>query len=212
MLIPCPTCGKISPNDIQLYSEKLRKQNFALSPILPTCKRCGAEVEISHTCTNGTIIVLNGTCGSGKSTLAEILNEQDYLAIDGDCVLQVLKHKTGRAQIHFQEQAVFDEIAHQIDILSLFGDKFVLAHVIMPDDMNKYIEIFRARNLHHRFILLQPTYETAVARCQTRTCHTSITPEEWIKHFYDALVFTNGVEIIDNTHMTALQTVAHILN
>ena len=45
-------------------------------PILPTCSHCGEEVETTHRCNGGTIIVLNGTCGSGKSTIAEILAEK----------------------------------------------------------------------------------------------------------------------------------------
>jgi len=210
-MITCPNCGKLLENDIQIYSQALRKQQFDHTPILPTCKKCIAVVEISYRCDGGNIIVLNGTCGSGKSTVAEVLAKKGFLAIDGDCVRQVVKHKSNKEQVHFQEQDVFDEIAHEIDILSMFGSNFVLAHVLMPEDMEKYIEIFNARNLKYHFFLLKPSYQTAVERCNTRTCHTSITPEYWIKHFYDALVFDSSVKIVDNTSMTAKQTADYIL-
>jgi len=210
-MITCPNCGELSKDDIWIYNQTLRKQRFDHTPVLPTCKKCTVEVEISCRCRGGNIIVLNGTCGSGKSTVAEVLAKRGFLAIDGDCVLQVAKHKSQQAQVHFQSQDVFDEIAKEIDILSIFGGNFVLAHVLMPEDMEKYIEIFKARNLNYHFFLLKPSYQTAVARCNTRPCHTSITPEYWIKHFYDALVFDSTVDIVDNTNQTAEQTADCIL-
>lgn len=209
-MITCPNCGEILKDDVQIYNENLRKQNINISPVIPICKICGAEVTISHTCNNGKIIVINGTCGSGKSTVAEILKDNGYLAIDGDCAIQAVRHKKGIKQYEWNE--LISEITSEIDILSLFGDDIVLSHVVLPEDLEKYIEIFKSRNLKYKFILLKPTYQTAVERCRTRTCHASITPEVWIKHFYDILVFDNDrIDILDNTNLTAHETVEAIL-
>ena len=190
----------------------MRKQNFDHSPILPTCKKCNSEISILNRCSGGNIVVINGTCGSGKSTIAELLSKRNFYVIDGDCVLQVVKHKTNRERVDFQEKFVFDEIAHEIDILSMFGNNLVLSHILMPEDMDRYIEIFEKRNLKYLFFLLKPNYQTVVERCRTRTCHRTITPEQWIKHFYDALSFGKGVEVIDNTNITASETADYILS
>jgi len=209
-MITCPNCGKIMKEDMQIYNDNLRKQNINISPVLPICRLCGAEVAVSHTCSAGKIIVINGTCGSGKSTIAEILQDKGYLAIDGDCVIQSVRHKKGIKQYEWNE--LISEIAYEIDILSLFGESIVLSHVVLPEDLEKFIEIFEARNLKYKFILLKPEYQTAVVRCKTRTCHTNITPEMWIKHFYDILEFDNDkIDIVDNTNMTAQETAEVIL-
>jgi predicted ABC-type ATPase len=212
-MVDCPNCGALSLEEIFLHNLKLRKQNFEHSPILPTCKKCGAEVFVSCKCEGGKIFVLNGTCGSGKSTVAEILAEKNFFAIDGDCVLQVVKHKNGGAKVDFREPTVFDEIAKQIDILSMFGENFVLSHVIMPEDLQKLIEIFRARNLEYHFFLLKPEFQTAVERCAKRICHgnPSVTPTEWVKYFHDILIFDKSFKIVDNTKMSAEQTADYIL-
>jgi predicted ABC-type ATPase len=180
-----------------------------MSPVLPTCVHCGKEVEIVHKCNGGNIIVLNGTCGSGKSTIAEILLKKGFLVIDGDCVIQTAKHKKGVEQVNFSEMA--DETAVEIDILSIFGDDFVLATVILPEDLDKYIEIFQSRNLEYRLFLLKPDYRTAVQRCQSRTCHGSVTPEYWIRHFYEKLSFNDRVIVVDNTSLTPEEAVAYVL-
>jgi chloramphenicol 3-O-phosphotransferase len=170
---------------------------------------CGAEVNISHQCNGGSIVVINGTSGSGKSTIAEVLIDKGFLAIDGDCVIQTVRHKTGKKQYEWGE--LIDEIAREIDLLSLFGENIVLSHVILPEDLVKYIEIFESRNMQYKFFLLKPDYQTAVERCQTRTCHTSVTPEYWIKHFYDLLVFDDRVLNVDNTNMKPEETANYIL-
>lgn len=41
-MITCPNCGSLTKDDIQVYNENLRKQNFRMLPVLPTCKRCSA--------------------------------------------------------------------------------------------------------------------------------------------------------------------------
>lgn len=208
-MIICPNCGEIAKENVRIYDDSLKKQNIGILPVNPTCRLCGAQVVISHTAKENNIIVLNGTCGSGKTTVAEWFADKGWLAIDGDCAIQSLRHKTGQKKYEWNELIV--EIAHEIDILSSFGKNIVLSHVVLPEDFEKYIKMFRTRNLKYKFVLLKPEYQTAVKRCQTRTCHENITPEQWIKHFYDLLVFDEGFEILDNTNMTAEETAEYIL-
>lgn len=208
IMITCPKCGLIPKNDIQIYNENLRMQSFSMSPILPACKHCASDIYISHRCNGGNIIVLTGTCGSGKSTVAELLSGKGFLAIDGDCVIQSVRYKKGRKQYEWDE--LINEIACEIDILSLFTNNMVLSHVILPEDLDKYIDIFKARNMKCSFFLLKPAYETAVERCMTRTCHASITPEYWIRHFYDLLSYDERVFVVDNTNMTPDETTEYI--
>ena len=208
-MITCPNCGEITKDDIQIYNENLRKQSFNMSPILPSCKHCKTDVVVKSKCNGGNIIIINGTSGSGKSTIAEILSEKGFLAIDGDCAIQAVRHKKGTKQYEWDE--LISEIVFEIDVLSLFGKNIVISHVVLPEDLNKYIDIFESRNMKYKFFLLKPEYQTAVERCQTRTCHTSITPEYWIKHFYDSLNFDDRVIVVDNTNMTAEETAEYIL-
>lgn len=205
----CQNCGEILKDDINIYDERLKKQNISISPILPRCKFCDAEILISNTARRCTIIVLNGTCGSGKTTIAEMLVSKGYLAIDGDCVIQTVRHKNKRKEYEWNE--LIEEIANQIDVLALFGSNIVISHVILPEDLDRYIEIFESRNLQYKFILLKPEYQTAVERCQKRTCHATVTPEQWIKHFYDLLEFDDRITVVDNTLLTAEETVEYIL-
>lgn len=208
-MITCPNCGEITKDDVKLYDESLKKQNIDILPVNPTCKLCSAEVAISHVCDGGNIIVLNGTCGSGKTTVAELLANKEFLAIDGDCVIQTLRYKKGKKQYEWSE--LIEEIACEIDILSLFCENLVLSHVVLLEDFEKFIEMFKSRNLQYKFILLKPEYQIAVERCQTRTCHETVTPEQWIKHFYDVLVFDDRFDIVDNTNMTPQETAECIM-
>lgn len=208
-MIHCPNCGEINKTDMQIYNENLRSQNILITPILPTCNFCGNEVTISHTCQGGNIIVLNGTCGSGKTSIAEQLQNDAFLAIDGDCVIQTVRYKKGTKQYECSE--LLAEIAYEIDVLSLFSKNIVLAHIILPDDMKKYKQLFISRNLKYKFVLLKPEYQAAVERCQTRTCHQSITPELWIKHFYDLLVFDDAYYVLNNTNTTIVDCAKNIL-
>lgn len=116
------------------------------------------------------------------------------MVIDGDCAIQSLRYKKGTKKYEWNE--LIDEIAHEIDILSLFGENIVLSHVVLPEDLTKYIEIFETRNIKYKFFLLKPEYQSAVKRCQTRTCHDSVTPEVWIKHFYDNLIFDDEAALL----------------
>jgi hypothetical protein len=71
--------------------------------------------------------------------------------------------------------------------------------------------MLKTKNLKYKFILLKPSFQAALARCQTRTCHKSITPEYWINYFYDLLQYDDEVEIVDNTNMTAEETAEYII-
>ena len=205
----CRNCGELPGNDVRIYNDALRKQNIRISPVMPTCVRCGAEVEITHRCTSGKIVILNGTCGSGKTSVAEFFQDKGYLAIDGDCAIQTLRHKKKTKQYAWQE--LIDEIALEIDILTCLNPHIVLSHVVLPEDMESYRRILASRGLQYKFVLLKPDYQAAVARCQSRKSHDSITPENWIRHFYDLLVFDAGqVDVLDNTGQTIAETAAAI--
>jgi gluconate kinase len=208
-MIKCPNCGNLTKEQIELYNQNLRKQNFTHIPILPTCKFCHSVVEISHKCLRGNVIVLTGTCGSGKSTVAEILVQKGFLAIDGDCAIQSAKFKRNGESVDYRE--ALNEISYEIDVLSMFSQNLVLAVVVHPDDVQKYKEMLKTKNLKYKFILLKPSFQAALARCQTRTCHKSITPEYWINYFYDLLQYDDEVEIVDNTNMTAEETAEYII-
>jgi len=214
----CPNCGELRSEDISVYNAALRKQNIAVSPVYPTCKRCQALVSVEKSYRGGAVIVLNGTCGSGKSTVAEALTAQyGYFAIDGDCATQALKQKLDpqdpsfRAKVEFNSAEMLDEIAFEIDCLRLLGDKIVLAHIVLPQDIDRFIHIFRARGLAYSFCLLQPSYEVAVARCQTRTCHQTITPESYVRYYDEKLRNAPGFTMIDNSALSLDETVQAVL-
>lgn len=139
------------------------------------------------------------------------MQNKGYLAIDGDCAIQSIRHRKGIK--HYEWNELIQEIAQEIDILSLFGNKFVISHIVLPEDLEKYIELFKSRNLKYKLVLLKPELENAIERCQMRTCHENITPKKWIKHFHDTLVFVGDEFVtIDNTCLTEDETVDIILN
>ena len=209
----CPLCGELEPLAVEPYHDALRKQTFGISPVLPTCKLCRSEIAVYGRCGGGDLILLNGTCGSGKSTVAEALAAHyGFLVIDGDCAMQSAKHRRGGRKVEFNSAEMLEEIGREIDLLSLYGKKMVLSHIVLPEDVDSYQKIFDERNLRYCFVLLKPEYDAAVQRCQTRTCHNNITPEFWVRHFYDALRFADGQVItIDNTELSAEQTAAAAL-
>ena len=216
--VVCPVCGEVKSSDITLYDIELRKQNFDISPIHPTCNLCKSTVSINKKCCGGEIIILNGTCGSGKSTIAiELMKHYGYYAIDGDCVNQSVKRKIGtqapdwRSKVEFNSDETLSEIAAEIDYISLFSSKIVLSMIILPQDIYRYISIFNERNLDYNFYLLKPVYEEAVVRCQSRTCHKTITPENYIKYYYDKLVFSEGITVVDNSSLSIDETIQKIL-
>jgi gluconate kinase len=211
-VITCPQCGNVTMQDVEIYNTGIKKQDFNILPVLPTCKTCNSEIEIRYACDGENIIVLNGTCGSGKSTVAsELMKNHGYYAIDGDCAMQSIKHKLGISKVEFNSHEMFDEIAREIDILSAYSRNIVLSQVILPEDIKQYKRIFSERKMSYHFFLLKPDYDVAVSRCNTRTCHKSITPEYWIKYFYDKLTFTGDVIVIDNTDLSVRQTIDRIL-
>lgn len=180
-MIRCPNCGEIAKEQVELYDASLRRQNFAHTPIYPTCRSCHAPLQLSHRCSGGEIIVLTGTCGSGKSTVAELLARRGFWAIDGDCALQAARHRQGGEKLDYRQ--ITDEVARELDWLSMYTDRFVLATVIHPEDLLQYKALLEARRLRYRLYLLRPEYAAALQRCQTRTCHKSVTPEYWIDYF-----------------------------
>lgn len=210
-MIICPNCGELTKEQIHVFNKNIRKQDFGLLPVLPTCRSCNSEVEIQHFCWEGNIIILNGTCGSGKSTIAEYMIKKGFKAIDGDCAMQAIKHKRNVKTVNFRDTEVIEEIAYDIDILSLYSRNLVLAAIIMPEDLDKYITMLESRNLNYRFVLLKPDYQTVLERCLSRTCHANVTPEYWIRYFYDLLVFDNRVDVLDNAGMTIEETAECIL-
>ncbi len=216
----CPKCGHVHSNNIKIYNERLRKQNFIISPILPTCLSCGSEVTLIKQPVLGNgckVIMLTGTCGSGKSSTAEILMKiYGFDVIDGDCVMQVVKHKFGVNKVEYNEPAMYREIEYQIDILLALKKDIVISNVVTLQDLQVYRNIFKQRNICYQVFLLQPRYASAIARTQTRTCHKSITPEEWVKYFYDELsLFQNkyneDVIILDNSDYTVEESADKIL-
>ena len=210
-MILCPNCGVLPKEAVQLYRDDLKKQNIRISPILPTCARCNSEVQIPYSDTSGHIIVLNGTCGSGKTSVAEYFQDNGYFAIDGDCAIQSLRHKKGAKQYEWNE--LINEIASEIGLLTYFTKDIVLSHVILPEDVERYISVFASYGLQYKLVVLRPDYQAAVERCQNRTAHENVTPEIWIKHFYDILIFDEtGVDIIDNTNQSIEETATQIDN
>lgn len=210
----CPVCGDIAPSAVEIYMKKLRKQAFAMSPIVPTCKKCSSEIEVIHTPEGTELLILNGTCGSGKSALAEALMLQHgYAAIDGDCVLQAAKHKRNGEKIAYNSDEALNEITREISVLAAFGDKIILSHIILSEDWPRYIALFTKLKLQFRHILLKPDIDTAIDRCTTRTCHQSVTPEYWIRYFHDRLNYKDrsDVTVIDNKALTVAETVNQIL-
>lgn len=204
----CPVCGRLKIWQVCLYDESLKKQQFSLLPVNPRCRKCGAEVEIRPGGRGGRITVLTGTCGSGKSSVAEAFARRGCLVIDGDCAIQTLRHRTGVKK--YAWDALIEEICREIGIVSVFGREIVLSHIIMPEDLPRYLQCFRNLGLACRLILLKPAYDCAVERCRTRTCHTSVTPEEWIRYYYERLVFDQYVHVIDNAGMSVEETVQEI--
>jgi len=212
--IICPVCGELDKSSVEIYNLNLRKQNFALSPILPTCKQCSSEIEIKNPPEGARLIILNGTCGSGKSTIAkEIMKRYGYAVIDGDCMLQVLRYKLGVKKVDYNSDDALDEIGREIDILAALGYMIVLSHIFLPDDWCRYEAIFSKRKLKYRHFLVKPNIDTVISRCNTRTCHKNVTPEYWIRYFHERLLFSENtdISIIDNTDLSIDETVMRIM-
>lgn len=207
--IRCPACGLLDLSLVQVYQESLRRQTFRLLPVLPTCRQCGQAVAVTFARQEGLrALLLNGTCGSGKSSVAEALMElHGFAAIDGDCAMQVVRHKQGVRKVH--EEALFAEILLEARLFMSLGQDVVIAHVVMPADLPRYREALAALGYRVTVVMLRPSLETALARCQTRTCHTSVTPPYWVQHFHEALRTDGaaaGVHVHDNAGETVRET------
>jgi len=217
--IVCPLCGDIARERVQIHDPSLRRQRFSILPIRPTCRTCGSELSLAggqHSA-HRHIIVLTGTCACGKSAVAEHLqNAHGYMAIDGDCVMQVVKARAGRS-VAYDEDAVFREIQSEIDFALALGYDVALSHMILPAHVARFREILDRTAAEYRIFVLHPNLETAIARSLTRTCHASVTPEKWVVHFHERMrPFLDdhesyGVTLIDNSDQTLEQTVARVL-
>ena len=64
-----------------------------------------------------------------------------FAAIDGDCVLQAVRHRRGDKAVYNSDETL-GEIAREIDALSAFGGRIVLSHIILPEDWHRYKGIF----------------------------------------------------------------------
>ncbi|MHB1153294.1 MAG: methyltransferase domain-containing protein [Eubacteriales bacterium] len=210
----CPECGDIDKDSVEIYNAQLRKQNFSISPIVPTCKHCLSEIIIINAPEGAELIILNGTCGSGKSTVAEeMMKNYGYAVIDGDCMIQSARHRFINIKIEYNSDKALDEIVSEINILAAFGDKIILSHIILPEDWDRYTDLFLQHRIRFIHILLKPDIETAISRCNTRTCHTSITPEYWIRFFDEKLTYgdNDDIFILDNTGLSVDETIMKIL-
>ena len=210
MKIICPLCGLVPLHNVTIYNDGLRKQKSSLSPILPTCNVCVSEVEVKSDTRGVKILLLNGTCGSGKSSTAEeLVKSHGFAAIDGDNAMRIVESKLGERRVGFESPEFLEEITKEIDILSAVGRKIVISTVV-EKEIQQYKNIFESKGMDYRIILLKPSYEVAVKRTQTRTCFTSVTPEVWVRHFYDALN-CEGVDVFDNSDLSVEQSAVEIL-
>jgi len=182
---------------------------------------CGSEVSVGRNDVHNNknkVIAITGTCASGKSSTAEILMQKyGFGVIDGDCVMQVVKYKLGIDKIDFNTPPMYEEIANELNILLGFKKDIVISNVITPQDIDIYRKIFKDRNLNYKIFLLQPRYADAISRSKTRTCHKSITPEEWVKYFYDELSVlsnqnNNDVITFNNSDYSLEESVEKILH
>lgn len=217
----CPKCGVIPQEKIVIYNENLKKQRISVLPILPTCQFCGSEIIFNKSQLSGKrhrIIALTGTCASGKTSIAEILMKKyGFYAIDGDSAMNIVKHKLGITKFDYNGTEMFNEITHQIDTLLLLEKDIVISHVVLPGDIPKFRDLFQSRGLIYQFFLLHPNYESALSRSMTRTCFNGITPEEWVRYFYDELSVLkqqkiSDVTVFDNSDCSIEESAKEIVN
>lgn len=101
--------------------------------------------------------------------------------------MQVVRHKTGRQRAPDDFDVMFSEIALELRQLAALGCNLVLAHVVLPEQLERYLALFWELELIYSTVFLRPRLETAIDRSKTRTCHTGVTPEVWVEHLHEAL-------------------------
>lgn len=214
----CIHCGYT--DEISLYNDALKKPNFKIAPILPTCKKCQNEVLFTpdpKQSFNKRVFILTGALGSGKTSTAEILfSKHNFNAIDHDCIIDLLKHKYPDQKLEFNSPEALKEIEHNVDILLTFEKDIVLSLVILPNELEKYRTIFQTRKLDYRFFYLCPDYNTVLQRTKTRTCFGSITPEKWVHEFYQKMkpyedVNSDDFLRVDNSSVSLEHSTEHII-
>lgn len=214
----CANCGELEKHEVVLYSEELRRQKFSISPLYPVCRRCGAQVTAEKRPGRGKVVLLNGTCGSGKSSVAEALRRYyGWMPVDLDCVIQSVKRRKQLEKVSSNSAEVFDEVAWELEFLQSFGFDVALATVVETGGLPLYAELFDRMGFDWRMALLKPDIETAIARCETRTCHVHKTPEKWVRYFYDLLEFPPSVNAekavtLDNSKEDAAATADRIIS
>jgi cytidylate kinase len=165
-------------------------QNIGVPPILPTCSLCGSEVRFHKGSVplSGKLIALTGTCASGKTATAEaLMQSHGFYAIDGDCVLHIVRGRLGGAKVGYNTAEVYEEIGNEIDQLLALGKDIVLSHMILQEDLPRCRSLFASKSLQYKIFVLQPDFQSALSRSKTRTCFNNITPEYWVRFFHEEL-------------------------
>ena len=214
----CKTCGPT--DDISLYSDRLRKPNFVISPILPTCNGCGCEVQLAaregddH---GNRVFVLTGPIGCGKtSTVEHLFSRHGFNAIDHDCTIDLARYRHKR-KVEFNDPEVVTAIEDNLDALLVYEQDIAMSLVILPDELDTYRSMLQERKLDYRIFFLCPDYDTVLRRTRTRTCFGSATPEKWVRYFYDKTepfrdIEDEDVVLLDNSDMTVEASVAAVLS
>jgi hypothetical protein len=213
----CSVCGVTE--DVTLYDERLRNPGFAIAPINPTCRECGSSVKRAATKTSSgknRILLLTGPLGSGKTTIAEhLFTKCGFHAIDHDCLIDLATH-LHRRKVEYNSPEVMQALEGNLELLASLDRNIVLSLVILPIDLDIYRSMFSKLGLRHLTVYLCPDYVTVLKRAQTRTCFETVTPEKWVRYFYDETrSFTemdkSDVALVDNSEISIEETVQIIL-
>lgn len=213
----CPNCGVV--DEVNIYNDTLKRIKFKIAPVLPTCIKCGSEVVHSLNDEHKRrVVVLIGACGSGKTTIAEaLMHEHGYNAIDLDCMIDILKHKYPDKKLEFNSPEGLHEIENCIEILKCFDNDIVLSLVVLPEEIERYREIFIRQKLDYHMYFLSADMDTLMNRTRTRKCFKSPTPEEWVVYFHDKLKSIQNIKaedltVIDNNYISVSEVTDIILS